>query len=158
MLPFNFEYIKSILSADHKNMLFISWQKTFSKLIVGNKGSYSSWQLCSLCGWFASSWGNSVFAPSIRNYSPRVCREVKWKSKFNNENFGPGGEYCPTTTGSSCACWKEPSTCGRQSTLSLLYFVDSGEYFVFHLPSFNSSHHLSLLSYPRRATSRSSQR
>ena len=43
---------------------------------------------------------------------------MKWKSKFNNENFGPGGEYCPTTTGCSCARWKEPSTCGRQSMLS----------------------------------------
>ena len=33
-------------------------------------------------------------------------------------SIGPGSEYCPTTTGSSCARWKEPSTCGRQSMLS----------------------------------------
>ena len=61
-------------------------------------------------------------------------------------SIGPGSEYCPTTTGSSCARWKEPSTCGRQSMLShirlpytntmlsLFYFVHNEEYLRVCLP------------------------
>ena len=100
-------------------------------------------------------------------------------------SIGPGSEYCPTTTGSSCACWKEPSTCGRQSMLShirlpyhllivhghwtnacLFYtlFITKSTYVVclpYLIPSLNSLWTNTIypfLSYLRRATSRSSQR